>query len=99
MLAYHNSGFAYPGLGGSIGWCEVAVYWDLQGASLVLIQDHDQHGSTSVTNVIETVCGLVQTRVLNALGILHKDSTLPAGKGNTLWVAWSAGGVAYAIAA
>lgn len=83
MLAYHNPSFEYPGAGGSIGYCEVSLYWDLQGVCLVLILDHDDHGSTSVTNAIETVCGLVQTRVLNT-------NFPPAGKVNTRWVAWSA---------
>lgn len=88
MIGYHEERFEYLGLDRSIGWCEVTVYWDLRGIYLVLIRDFDDHHSTSVTNAIETVCGLIQTRVLDPLGVPLK-STLPANKGNTLWVAWS----------
>lgn len=90
MLGYHEPAFECPGFDGSLGWCEVQVFWDLQGECLVLIRDHDDHGSTSVTNRIAEIGGLVQTRVLNSLGVPLENTTAPASRGNTHWVTWSA---------
>lgn len=71
--------FAYPGLGGDEGRCEVEVY-RLGLVVLVVLRDQDDHGGPSVTNVLEQVCRGVRQELLAPEGLDRPE---------TYWIHWS----------
>lgn len=80
--------FRYPGfIPGDEGWCDVDVY-RLADQVLVVLHDQDDqqqaeladHGSTSVTNALETVCHEVSRRLPEPRGLAHLE---------VHWVHWS----------